>query len=76
MVCDEENEINHLGRKFAKIGVNGDDEKADGPDYGGYCGLFASFKAFLQKEGRSEIASVTLTGVTETGVPELVLVSV
>ena len=68
MVCDEENEINHSGRKFAKIGVNGDDEKADGPDYGGYCGLFASFEALLQKQGRSEIASVTLTGVTETGV--------
>ena len=71
-MCDKGKEINPSGRDFAEIGVNGDDEKADGPDYGGYCGLFASFKALLQKEGRSEIASVTLTGVTETGVPELV----
>ena len=74
MVRDKGKDVNPSGRKFAKIGVNGDDEKADGPDYGGYCGLFASFKALLQKEGRSEIASVTLTGVTETGVPELVLI--
>ena len=51
IVCDKENEINPSGRKFAKIGVNGDDEKADGPDYGGYCGLFASFKALFVKRG-------------------------
>ena len=47
MVRDKGKDVNPLGRKFAKIGVNGDDEKADGPDYGGYCGLFASFEALL-----------------------------
>ena len=71
-MCDKGKEINPSGRDFAEIGVNGDDEKADGPDYGGYCGLFASFEALLRKQGRSEIASVTLTGLTETGVSELV----
>ena len=69
---DKGKEINLSGLEFAEIGVNGDDEKADGPDFGGYRGLFASFKALFGKQGRSEIASVTLTVIPQR--PELELV--
>ena len=72
MVCDKGKEINPSGRDFAEIGVNGDDEKADGPDYGGYCGLFASFEALLRKRVHQNRSKAVSTVLPEIAVVELV----
>ena len=69
---DKGKEINLSGLEFAEIGVNGDDEKADGPDFGGYRGLFASFKTLLERVAQKS-PTVTLTFVPQRPEQELVL---
>ena len=73
--CDCEEAIATMDRNRAKIGVIYGAEKADGMFSGADCLSLGRSKRLVTKSTSSKREKVTFTGVTETGVPELVVAS-